>query len=411
MEKVKSFEISKKAVWDGYLKVKRNRGAAGIDECSIEDFERDLKGNLYKIWNRMSSGSYFPPPVKRVDIPKDDGKMRTLGIPTVADRIAQMVVKDHLEPELERIFHPDSYGYRPQKSSKQALSQARIRCWRFDWVIDMDIKGFFDNIPHDLMMQAVEHHETREWVRLYVKRWLMAPMQSPKGELEPRDKGTPQGGVISPLLANLFLHYAFDHWMVRNSPHTPFERYADDVIVHCRTQAEAEELKAKIAVRLGQCGLELHPEKTKIVYCQDANRPERGSGNQFNFLGYSFQPRLSRKHNGQYFVNFSPAISCKAKKKIFAEIRTWRLHSRTGLQLKDLAKMINPVVRGWIEYYGAFFRSELIFLVHHLEDKLCRWIMRKYKERGANYKKAREWLRRAKLSNPRYFAHWSLLRT
>lgn len=410
MEKMKSFEISKKSVWDGYRKVKSNQGAAGIDQCSIEDFEKDLKNNLYKIWNRMSSGSYFPPPVKRVDIPKDDGKIRTLGIPTVADRIAQMVVKNHLEPELERIFHPDSYGYRPQRSPKQALTQTRARCWRFNWLIDMDIKGFFDNIPHDLMIRAVEHHETDDWVRLYVKRWLTAATQLPSGELEPRVKGTPQGGVISPLLANLFLHYAFDYWMVRHSPHTPFERYADDIVVHCRTQAEAEELKALIAARLSQCGLELHPEKTKIVYCQDANRPDRNQVNQFDFLGYSFRPRLSRKRNGQYFVNFSPAISGKAKKKIFAEIRTWKLHRRTGSQLKDIAQLINPVVRGWIEYYGAFFRSELIFLVHHLESKLCKWVMRKFKERGANYQKACEWLGRVKKSHPAYFVHWGLLR-
>ncbi len=410
LKKMRSIVISKKAVWESYIKVKRNQGAAGIDDCSIQAFEKDLKNNLYKIWNRMTSGSYFPPPVKRVEIPKGDGKTRTLGIPTVADRVAQMVVKDHIEPELERVFHRDSFGYRPGRSAKQAVSLARQRCWRYDWVIDMDIKGFFDNIPHDLMLRAVKKHVKDDWVMLYVERWLKAPTQLQSGEIEERSKGTPQGGVISPLLANLFLHYALDQWLQRNSPQTPFERYADDAIVHCRSQAEAQELKAAIAERLKACGLELHPEKTKIVYCQDADRVEQGNPNKFDFLGFGFRPRLSRKRNGKYFVNFSPAISAKSKKEIFAEIREWKLHRRTGSSLQDLAKLINPVVRGWIEYYGAFFRSELIFLVGHLEDRLCKWAVRKYKKRGASHKRALAWLSTIKERSPRLFVHWQLLR-
>ena len=410
MSKTKSFIISKQAVWDSYLKVKSNQGAAGIDRCSIEEFENDLKNNLYKIWNRMSSGSYFPPPVMRVEIPKGDGKMRALGIPTVADRIAQMVVKNHIEPELEAVFHSDSYGYRPKRSAKQAVSCARKRCWQHDWVVDMDIKGFFDNIPHDLMMKAVKKHIHEQWVLLYVERWLKAPVQLMNGEIEGRTMGIPQGGVISPLLANLFLHYAFDHWMQSNYPSNPFERYADDALVHCNSEAQARELKAEIAKRMEQCGLELHPDKTKIVYCRDDNRSEKHELNSFDFLGFCFRPRLSRNKQGRYFVNFSLAIAPKSKKAIFAEIRGWCLHRRSELSIKDLANKLNPVVRGWIEYYGAFFKSELIFLVYHLDKLVYRWVIRKYKKHGSNFKKAESWVKRIKCKAPNYFVHWNLLR-
>lgn len=410
MSKVKSFDISKQAVWESYRKVKSNQGAAGVDRQSIQQFEEDLKGNLYKIWNRMSSGSYFPPPVLRVEIPKGDGKMRPLGIPTVADRIAQMVVKSHIEPKLERIFHPDSYGYRPKRSAKQALAQARQRCWKHDWVVDMDIKGFFDNIPHDLMMKAVSKHTKDKWVLLYVERWLKAYVQLAGGVIEARTMGTPQGGVISPLLANLFLHYAFDYWMQCNYPTIQFERYADDAIVHCDTEAGAVKLKSEIAKRMEQCGLELHPEKTKVVYCKDAKRRGDYECFSFDFLGFCFRPRLSRNRHGQYFVNFSPAIAPKSKKGIFAEIRQWCLHRRSDLTVKEIAQKLNPVVRGWIEYYGAFFQSELIFLVHHLDKLLYRWVIRKYKKQGSNFKRAESWVKRLKRKYPDFFVHWRLLR-
>jgi len=407
---MKSFDISKQAVWDSYLKVKSNQGAAGVDHQSIEIFEEDLKNNLYKIWNRMSSGSYFPPPVLRVEIPKGDGEMRALGIPTVADRIAQMVVKSQLEPELESIFHSDSYGYRPKRSAKQAVSQARKRCWKHDWVVDMDIKGFFDNIPHDLMMRAVKKHTKDSWVLLYVERWLKAPVQLMDGTIEERTMGTPQGGVISPLLANLFLHYAFDHWMQSNHSSNPFERYADDAVVHCGTEVEAVKLKSEIANRMEQCGLKLHPEKTKIVYCKDGTRTGNYKLQRFDFLGFCFRPRLSRNRYGRYFVNFSPAIAPKSKKAIFSEIRQRCLHKRSDLSLKELANLLNPVVRGWIEYYGAFFKSELLFLVHHLDKLIYRWVIRKYKKHGSNFKKADDWVKRIKGAMPNYFVHWSLLR-
>jgi RNA-directed DNA polymerase len=272
LNKTKSFLISKLTVWDAYKRVKANKGSAGYDHQSINDFEKDLKDNLYKIWNRMSSGSYFPPPVLRVEIPKGDGKTRPLGIPTVSDRIAQMVVKMVLEPGLEKHFHPDSYGYRPNKSAAQAVDLARKRCWQYDWVIDLDIKGFFDNIDHNLMMLAVKKHTQEKWILLCVERWLKAPVIMPDGSMEERNLGTPQGGVISPLLANLFLHYAFDVWLSRKYPRNPFERYADDAIIHCQTEEEAMSIKEVLEVRMKRCGLELHPDKTKIVYCTDDKR-------------------------------------------------------------------------------------------------------------------------------------------
>ena len=381
-----------------------------MDQCSIEDFEKDLKNNLYKIWNRMSSGSYFPPLVRRVEIPKGNGETRQLGIPTVGDRVAQMVVKQYLEPELERIFHPDSYGYRPERSAQDALAQARKRCWRYDWVIDLDIKGFFDNIPHDLMLKAVQWHTQEPWILLYIERWLKAPVQLPCGAVEERTQGTPQGGVISPLLANLFLHYAFDHWMERQYPGIPFERYADDAVVHCRTEEEALSLKQAIATRLEECGLELHPEKTKIVYCKDDNRSRDHPVVSFDFLGYCFRARLSRNRYGKYFVNFSPAIAPKARKSIYAKIREWRIPRRTASSIRRLAQLINPAVRGWIGYFGAFFKSSLLFLVHHLDWLILKWVRRKYKKQGSNHKRAKRWINRVKSRYPELFVHWSLLR-
>ncbi len=316
MDTAKPYCISKQIVWNAYERVKANKGAAGVDEESIEEFEKNLKDNLYKLWNRMSSGSYFPPPVRIVEIPKSDGKMRKLGIPTVSDRIAQMVVKLYLEPVIDPHFHPDSYGYRPGKSAIAAVGAARERCWRYDYVIDLDIKGFFDNLDHELVMKAVRKHTDSKWVLLYIERWLKAPAQDGEGKLIHRTTGTPQGGVISPLLANLFLHYAFDEWMKRNYPQNPFERYADDGVVHCKTEAEANELRKAIEERLANCKLELHPEKTKIVYCKDDDRRKRCPNEKFDFLGYTFRARRSKNRWGKHFINFTPAVSNKAKTKM-----------------------------------------------------------------------------------------------
>ena len=350
--KDKSFAISKWVVWEAYQRVKANDGAAGVDEESIEEFERDLKGNLYKLWNRLSSGSYFPAPVRAVEIPKAHGQggVRVLGVPTVADRIAQTVVRLYLEPKVEPLFHPDSYGYRPGRSALDAVGVCRERCWRTNWVIDLDIKAFFDSVPHDLVLRAVRRHTDERWILLYVERWLKAPLQQQDGTLVQRDRGTPQGSSISPLLANLFLHYAFDKWMEKQFPQLRFERYCDDAVIHCRSEQQAEFVRDAIARRLAQCGLELHPAKTRIVYCKDADRRATYANERFDFLGYTFRPRLSKSKAGKHFVSFSPAASDDAIKARGRKLRDWRLHLRSGKTLGDLAQMINSTVQGWINY-------------------------------------------------------------
>ena len=406
MEQTKSLCISKHSVWEACKRVKANKGAAGVDGQTIKEFEDNLKGNLYKLWNRMSSGSYFPPAVLRVEIPKGDGRMRPLGIPTVADRIAQMVVKQYLEPEMEKHFHPDSYGYRPGKSALDAIGKARKRCWQYDWVVDLDIKGFFDNIDHELMMQAVRVHTSEKWVLLYIERWLKAPIKLQDETLKYPEKGTPQGGVISPLLANLFLHYAFDEWMDRTYPDVPFERYADDGVCHCQSLSQAESLKRELQERMHEVGLELHPDKTRIVYCKDSNRRGSYETVSFDFLGFTFRPRLSRNRSGKYFVNFSPAVSKKAQKAICQTIRDWQLPRQTLLDLADIASWINPAVRGWINYYGSYCKSTLYTVLRHLNRKLARWAMRKYKRFRYHELKSSHWLGKIAVRDPNLFAHW-----
>lgn len=409
MAEAKPYPISKQAVWEAYQKVKANKGAAGVDGQSIEAFETDLGNNLYKIWNRMSSGSYFPPPVRLVEIPKANGGLRPLGIPTVADRVAQMVVKRHLEPLVEPCFHDDSYGYRPGKSALDAVATARQRCWRSDWVIDLDIKGFFDNLDWELVMKAVRHHDKTPWVLLYIERWLKAPVQRQDGSLQERTKGSPQGAVVSPLLANLFLHHAFDDWMRRNHPHIRFERYADDVIVHAKSKAAAEQLLEAIRARLAECGLELHPEKTKIVYCQDSDRKGQHEHIQFDFLGYTFRPRRAKNYRGKPFVSFLPGVSNKAGKAIRATIRDWRLAAtRNNQSLEDLARLVNPSVSGWVNYYGRFYRSALTPVLRHLERALVRWACRKYKRFRGHVTNAAHWLGRVARRDPNLFVLWQI---
>jgi group II intron reverse transcriptase/maturase len=408
VNKAKPFSISKWEVWEAYKRVKANRGAAGVDGQSIAEFEEDLKDNLFKIWNRMSSGSYFPLPVRRVDIPKDNGGTRPLGIPAVVDRIAETVGKRYLEPILEEHFHPDSWGYRPGKSAVEAIGVARQRCWRYDWVLDLDIKGFFDSIDHGLLMRAVRNHTDCKWVLLYIERWLKAPVQLEDGSLIHREKGTPQGGVISPLLANLFLHYAFDMWMKRRYPRIPFERYADDGICHCRSKAEAEGLRVSIEQRFAECGLELHLQKTRVVYCKDDDRRRDYPEQKFDFLGYTFRPRRAKNRRGTFFVGFNPAISNKATKSICDAMRQWKLHRRTDKSLDELAQRVNPVLRGWINYYGHFRKSALYRTFQHLNNILARWASRKYKRLRGHKRRAFLWMQGIVRRQPRLFAHWQL---
>jgi RNA-directed DNA polymerase len=405
----KPYDIPKQLVWEAYQRVKANRGAAGVDGESLAAFEKDLKGNLYKIWNRMSSGTYFPPPVRLVEIEKDNGGTRPLGIPTVADRVAQTVVKMVLEPVVEPEFHPDSYGYRPGRGALDAVAVARKRCWEADWVIDLDIRAFFDSLDWDLVERAVAHHTDLSWVRLYIARWLRAPVQRPDGTVEQRARGTPQGGVISPLLANLFLHYAFDLWMRRNYPSVQFERYADDAIVHCRSKRQAEVVLKAIRDRFVQCKLELHPTKTKIVYCKDDDRRGEHEPVVFDFLGYTFQPRRAKNRYGKFFVSFLPAISTKSAKKIRKTIREWRLAStRNNQRLEDLARLLNPAVRGWMNYYGRFYRSKCVQVLRHLNEALAAWARRKYKRFRRRERASVHWLGRIARRDPKLFVLWEL---
>jgi RNA-directed DNA polymerase len=402
----KPFDISKWEVWRAWEKVRANKGAPGVDGCSIEEFEKDLKGNLYKIWNRMSSGSYFPPPVRAVEIPKPHGGgTRTLGVPTVADRIAQTVVAVRLEQVVEPKFHPDSFGYRPGRSALDAVGRCRERCYKTDWVVDLDIQKFFDSVSWDLMVKAVEANTDQRWVVLYVRRWLQAPLQRPDGTLQRRDRGTPQGSAVSPVLANLFLHYAFDMWLAREFPTVTFERYVDDAVVHCVSRRQAEQVAEAIGNRMEAVGLRLHPTKTRIVYCKDANRRGSHEHTGFTFLGFDFRVRAARTKHGVTFPCFLPAISKQALKKISAEVRRWRIHRRTGHTFAQLARVINPIVRGWMQYYGAFYRSALKPLLRRINAYLVRWIRRKYK-RLAGFNKAKDCFTGIALRYPLMFAHW-----
>jgi group II intron reverse transcriptase/maturase len=402
----KPFDIPAWEVWEAFGQVKANKGAAGVDGQSIAEFEADLKNNLFRVWNRMSSGTYFPPAVRAVEIPKQHGGgTRVLGIPTVADRVAQTVVARHLGKRAEPVFHADSYGYRPNRSALQAVERCMQRCWKRDWVIDLDVARFFDSVPWNLIVKAVEAHTSAPWVVLYVRRWLAAPLQLPDGTLQQRDRGTPQGSAVSPVLANLFMHYAFDAWLTREFPAVQFERYADDAVVHCVTRRQAHEVLAALQDRMEQVGLQLHPGKTRIVYCKDTLRRLDGEPAAFTFLGYTFRPRAARRKDGSMYTLFLPAISKDALKRISGEVRGWRLHRKVNYTFAGLATTINPVVAGWMQYYGRFQRSGLSPLLARINAYLVRWIRKKYK-RLQGTRIAHRKLREITARYPRMFAHW-----
>lgn len=406
----KAFVISKKVVLEAWEDVRSNQGAAGVDGQSIQDFEGDLSGNLYKVWNRLSSGSYMPPAVLAVQIPKQHGLgVRTLGVPTVADRVAQAVVRRYLEPGVEPFFHPDSYGYRPGRSALDGVGVCRERCWKYDWVIDLDYQSFFDSIDHELMLKAVAAHTNERWILLYVERWLRAPTQQEDGTVVARDRGTSQGSAISPVLANVFLHYAFDAWMAREFPAVPFERYADDIVTHCRSEHQAQVVLKAITQRTASLGLELNPGKTRIVYCKDNKRTGSYEHERFDFLGYTFRPRLSRGR-GELFTNFTPAISDDAAKRIRRTIRRWRLHLWSGTPLTEIAREINPIVHGWVNYYGRFYPSRLASSLRSIDKYLVRWAMRKYKRLKRYRTGAWEFLEGVAKRQPNLFAHWRVVR-
>lgn len=402
----KPFDIPKMLVWKAFQRVKANGGSAGVDNESIAKFEKHLGDNLYKLWNRMGSGSYFPPPVKAVPIPKKSGGVRILGVPTVADRVAQTVVKQVLEPVLESVFDRDSFGYRPGRSALDAVALVRRRSWKYDWVVEFDIKGLFDNIDHELLLRAVRKHCDTPWVLLYIERWLKAPMETADGERMARERGTPQGGVVSPLLANLFLHYALDAWMRREMRSVRFCRYADDGVIHCKSEAQAQLVLRKLGDRLRECGLELHPGKTKIVYCQDINRQGQYPTIQFTFLGYTFRPRKAVDKYGRVYVNFSPGVSREALTAMRQTVRGWHLQLMCDKELRDLSKMFGPVLRGWSNYYGRFYPTAMKPLWRHVNDYLVRWMQRKYKRLARGVTRAARALGRVAEREPMAFVHW-----
>jgi group II intron reverse transcriptase/maturase len=405
MEETKPFKISKQAVKIAFDRVKANRGTYGIDEQTITDFEENLKDNLYRIWNRMSSGTYFPKPVKAVAIPKKNGGTRILGIPTVEDRVAQMIAKMYFEPNVEKIFHEDSYGYRPNKSAIQAIGTLRERCWRKDWVVDFDIKGLFDNIRHDYLIEMVKRHTEEQWIVLYVERWLKTPFKMQNGAIVERTAGTPQGGVISPVLANLFMHYVFDDFMNKEFPNVPWTRYADDGCLNCVSLRQAKYIIKVLGKRFKTFGLELNLTKTKIVYCKDDDRKGNYENISFDFLGYTFKPRGAKNKYGKYFTSFLPAISDKAQKSIRKEIRSWKLQLKVDRTIEDIAKMFNSKIQGWINYYSHYYKSELIYTLNYINKCLLKWVRKKYKKRNSR-RKAIKLLIEISKRKSRLLAHW-----
>ncbi len=404
----KPFMIDKRRVYEAYKAVRSSKGGAGVDGQTIEAFEADLKGNLYRIWNRMSSGSYFPPPVRAVPIPKKSGGQRILGVPTVSDRIAQMVVKQLIEPDLDPIFLHDSYGYRPGKSALDAVGVTRQRCWKYDWVLEFDIKGLFDNISHELLLKAVRRHVQCKWALLYIERWLTAPMEQDAKRIE-RSRGTPQGGVISPILSNLFLHYTFDLWMKRAYPDLPWCRYADDGLVHCRTEQEAEVVKAALQARLAECRLEMHPTKTKVVYCKNASRRGTYPNVKFDFLGYCFRPRLvMRSSDKKLFCGFNPAVSPSALKAMRSAVRDLNIRRHTYLSLADIAQKLNPLLRGWVGYYGRYAPSALYPLFRYVNLTLLAWAQRKFKRFRARKVRTARFLEGLARERADSFVHWRI---
>jgi RNA-directed DNA polymerase len=405
----KSIPISRQMDWEAYQKVRSNRGSAGVDAISMQEFDTNRSKHLYKLWNRMASGSYFPPPVKEVEIPKKDGSVGKLGIPTISDRVGQMVNKMFIEPRLETVFSPNSYGYRPHKNAHQALAKVRENCWKQNWIIDLDIKGFFDNIDHNKLMLAVEKHIPENWVKFYIKRWLEALVFTVSGDLiQKQGKGTPQGGVISPLLANLFLHYAFDKWLENTDKSVQFSRYADDVIIHCKSEAHAERILNLVHQRMESVGLELHPQKTKIVYCRDHRRKGKFPVVKFDFLGYSFQPRTAfSKKKGGLFLGYDCAISISSRKRIADKLEELNVNKLSFKSIVGVAQYLNPMIRGWVHYYGKFKMNELIKVFRLLSQRLVWWARRRYKRYKTSVRKAYKWLTTVRKQFPTLFYHWN----
>jgi RNA-directed DNA polymerase len=401
----KTIPIEYEWVLAAYQKVKKGGKASGIDNESWKDFDKKMESNLFVIWNRLSSGSYYPQAVREVEIPKKDGKKRKLGIPTLRDRIAQQVVKEYMEKRIDKIFHKNSYGYRPLKSAHQAIEEVRQNCYKQDWVIDMDIKSFFDEIDHELMLKAVTHVMEEKWVKMYIERWLKMPVKKSDGTIEEKQgKGTPQGGVISPLLANLYLHFTLDMWLSKHYPAISFVRYADDIVIHCKSEAEAREVFEAIRNRLAETKLQIKEEKTKIVYCKDYRRKENYDNVKFDFLGFSYQPRRRKsKVDGKSYMAFTAEICQSNKKKIVEVIRDERVLKYSQVEITDIAHRLNPKIRGWINYYGRYSKRSLRRILMHIDVRIIKWIRKKYK---IGNRKSYKRLKIIRQENPKMFYHW-----
>lgn len=403
--------ISKLSVWSAFKKVKKNKGSHGVDEISIDTIHANLNEYLYPLWNRLSSGSYHPKAVKQVPIPKIDGTMRLLGIPTVCDRVAQMVIREELEKQVEPTFHDNSFGYRPKRSARQAVEQCKDNCMKYNWVIDLDIKGFFDNIDHELLMKAVRHHTNKKHILMYVERFLKVDIQLPDGSIQKNtEKGTPQGGVISPLLANIFMDVVFDKWMDKHYPDNPFERYADDVVIHCDNFKEALRLLEALKRRLQQCKLEAHRDKTKIVYCkrnQKKHPPFKVHYRSFDFLGFTFKTRRAKAKWGHLQLVFTPSMSRKAIKRVGERLKELKIHRKVHTHIREIAEILNPIVRGWINYYRHFNVTGLKRAMRRVNLKLITWVINKYRRfRRKPRKLAWNWLKDRYKRTPDLLVHW-----
>ena len=403
------YDVAREEVDASWKAVRQAGGGCGHDGKTIKDVEADLDNQLYRIWNRMTSGSYMAQPVLLVNIPKAKGGFRQLGIPTVTDRIAQHVIKRRLEAIVEPLFHEDSYAYRPGRSAIDALAVVRERCFRHEWLLEIDIKAFFDTLNHDKLMEIVDNYTDDKAIRLYARKFLKAPGRMENGDTIERATGTPQGGVVSPVLANLYLHEAFDCWMAKAFPEVKFCRYADDIVVHCVSEKQAFFMKNRISARLKEYNLELHPEKTRIVYTGTSNDfDHRGHSlsRKFTFLGYDFKPRMSR--NG--WLGYSPGIGQGAMKMIRIKIKSWNWKRRISQSIEDIARQSDSAIRGWINYYGHYRRSELYRLEHMINNYLAQFIKRKH-SKGWTWGQAWKELEKLKQEKPRLFSHWYMIKS
>ena len=398
----KSQPITRLMVWQAYKKVKANKGSSGIDAMDWEYLDKHAKTELYKLWNRLTSGSYFPQPVKQVEIPKGNGGIRKLGVPTLLDRIAQQVVKHHLEMQVEPLFHNSSFGYRPNRNCHDAVKKAERNSLNHDFAIDLDIKSFFDSIDHDLMMKAVSHYSKDKWVLLYVERWLKAGVVTKEGNAIKTDMGTPQGGVISPLLANIFLHVTFDKWMEKEHPEKPFERYADDIVVHCKTEKQAQYVLKCISGRLSSCKLQLNADKTKIVNLRGKSENKYARG--YDFLGFTIRPSFSY-FKGKGTLMPATVISGKSKKAVLEKFNSMAIHKRRK-PLKEIAKELTPVIRGIINYYHKFWDGHMYRVWYQLNQRLLKWV--KW-EKGLYNHDAVRWLGMQYRESPGLFPHWKFV--